>query len=137
MVERSFFDANVLVYTDDHDAPHKRARALGLIHEHRLRSRAVTSTQVLQEYFVAVTRKLAVPAQIARRKVEIFARFQLVMVDLELILTAIDLHRLVRLSFWDALVVRAAQKSGCSVLYTEDLQGGQRLDGLRVVNPFA
>jgi predicted nucleic acid-binding protein len=94
------------------------------------------STQVLQEYFVAVTRKLAVDVAVARRKVELFARYHVVVIDLDDILSAIDLHRLHQLSFWDALVVRAARQGGCSVLYSEDLQHGRSIDGLTVLNPF-
>ncbi len=94
------------------------------------------STQVLQEYFAATTRKLKVRPEIARRKVEIFARLDVVQVDLDLILGAIDLHRLHALFFWDALIVRAALANGCTVLYSEDLQTGQRLNGLQIVNPF-
>lgn len=134
---RSFFDTNVLVYTDDADSPAKRERALTLLAEHRGKRTGVLSTQVLQEYFVASTRKLRVDASIARRKVELFGRLELVPIGADDILGAIDLHRLHQLSFWDALVVRAALASGCTQVFSEDLQAGWRLDGLTVVNPFA
>lgn len=58
-------------------------------------------------------------------------------IGVDLILKAIDLHRLNAISFWDALIVRAALDGGCSVLFSEDLHAGQRIEGLRVVNPFA
>lgn len=137
MSGRSFLDTNVLAYTDDHDAPRKQAIALELIERARRDASGVLSTQVLQEYFVAATRKLGVPARIARRKVELFARLQLVRLDLDHVLGAIDLHRLHSLSFWDALVLRAAADAGCRSLYTEDLQPGLRIEGVEVVNPFA
>jgi len=57
-------------------------------------------------------------------------------IDVPDILAAVDLHRLRAISFWDALIVRAAQESGCTVLYSEDLQHGLKIDGLRVINPF-
>ena len=72
----------------------------------------------------------------ARRKIELFARLDLVLIGLVDILGAIDLHRLQQFSIWDALIVRAAQQANCTVLYTEDLQHGQRIDGLEIVNPF-
>jgi predicted nucleic acid-binding protein len=97
----------------------------------------VLSTQVRQEYFVTATRKLGVGAEVARRKTEIFGRLHLVNLGLEDVLGAIDLLRLHQLSFWDALVVRAALVSGCSRLLSEDFQGGRRFDRLEVVNPFA
>ncbi len=136
MSARSFLDTNVLLYTDDHDAPGKQKLALSLIERCREDRSGVVSTQVLQEYFVAATRKLAVAPEIARAKLQIFARFAVMKIDVPDILAAVDLHRLRVISFWDALIVRAAQESGCTVLYSEDLQHGLKIDGLRVINPF-
>jgi predicted nucleic acid-binding protein len=85
---------------------------------------------------VAATRKLAVDAGTARRKVELFANYHVVVLDVEDVLAAIDLHRLHQLSFWDALVVRAAKEGGCAVLYSEGLQDGRSIDGVRIINPF-
>lgn len=136
MSARSFFDTNILIYTDDRAAPAKQRRALELVAEHRLAGTGVVSLQVLQEYFVTVTRKLHVEAQIARRKVELLAEFDVAVLGLPDILAAIDLHRLHQFSFWDALILRAAQRTGCSVLYSEDLQQAREVDGVRIVNPF-
>lgn len=136
MSARSFFDTNVLVYTDDTDAPAKRERALDLLSEHRRKRTGVVSTQVLQEYFVVVTKKLGVDPATARRKTELFGRLELVPLALDDILGAIDIHRLHVGSFWDALIVRAALASGCTRVYSEDLRSGWRHDGLEVVNPF-
>ena len=136
MSARSFFDTNVLVYADDKAAPAKQRRALELVAEHRRAGTGVLSLQVLQEYFVTVTRKLQVDARIARRKVELLAEFDVAAPELTDILAAIDLHRLHGLSFWDALVVRSAKQAGCSVLLTEDFQHGREMEGLRIVNPF-
>lgn len=137
MSGRSFFDSNLLIYTDDHDNPEKQDTALKLVERIRVSRRGVISTQVLQEYFVTAVRKMGVPAALARRKVEIFSRFDLVRIDLDDILAAIDLHRLHQISFWDSLIIRAALRSGCSILYSEDLQTGRRIEGLEIVNPFA
>ena len=136
MPARSLLDSNVLVYTDDADSRRKQARALELYAEVRGAGTGVVSTQVLDEYFVAATRKLGVPAATARRKVELFARLHVVVIDSGDILAAIDLHRLHQFSFWDALVIRAAQRAGCSVLYSEDMQDGRSIDGVTVRNPF-
>jgi predicted nucleic acid-binding protein len=136
MSVRSFFDTNVLLYTDDRSAPAKQRRALELLAEHRRSGTGVLSLQVLQEYFVAATRKLRVEAAIARRKVELLAEFDVAKPEVTDILAAIDLHRLHGFSFWDALVVRTAQQSGCSVLLSEDMQDARQIDGLRIVNPF-
>ena len=136
MSARSFFDTNVLIYADDRSAPAKRRRAVELVAEHRRAGTGVVSLQVLQEYFVAATRKLQVDAATARRKVELLSEFDVAAPDLADILAAIDLHRLHGFSFWDALVFRAAKQSGCTVLLSEDLQDRREVDGVRIVNPF-
>ncbi len=136
MPARSFFDTNVLVYADDKAAPAKQRRAIDLVAEHRRTRTGVISLQVLQEYFVTVTRKLRVDAAIARRKVELLTEFDVAVPEVADILAAIDLHRLHGFSFWDALVLRAAKQAGCSVLFTEAMQDAREIDGLQIVNPF-
>jgi len=136
MPARSFFDSNVLVYADDKAAPAKQRRAIDLVAEHRRARTGVVSLQVLQEYFVTVTRKLHVDAAIARRKVELIAEFDVASPDVTDVLAAIDLHRLHGISFWDALILRAAKQAGCSILLTEDMQGNREIDGVQIVNPF-
>lgn len=133
---RRFLDTNVLLYADDLDAGPKRERAREIVDQAVRSGEGVVSTQVLQEFFVIATRKLAVDVVVARRKVELLGELDLVRVDLALILGAIDLCRLHAFSFWDALILRAATLSGCSVLLSEDLQHGQVVDGVRIENPF-
>jgi predicted nucleic acid-binding protein len=133
---RAFLDTNVFVYADDPREPAKRHKALDLIKEHRRCRTGVVSIQVLQEYFVAATGKLKLDAGLARQKVEIFARFNVAELKVDDILAAIDMHRLHRISLWDALILRCAAQSGCSVLFTEDMRHGQVIDGVRIVNPF-
>lgn len=136
MSVRSFFDTNVLVYADDKSAPAKQRRSVELVAEHRRSKSGVVSYQVLQEYFVTVTRKLRLDPAIARRKIELMAEFDVAAPDLNDILAAIDLHRLHNISFWDALILRSAKNSGCSVLYSEDMQASRMIEGLQIVNPF-
>jgi predicted nucleic acid-binding protein len=136
MPARTFFDTNILIYADDQATPAKRRRALKLVAEHRLSRTGVVSLQVLQEYFVTVTRKLGVDAAIARRKVELIAEFDVASPDVLDILAAIDLHRLHGIRFWDALIVRSAKQSGCGVLLSEDMQNAREIDGVEIVNPF-
>ena len=133
---RSFFDTNILVYSDDKDSPSKQRRAVELIAQHLERGTGAVSLQVLQEYFVTVTRKLRLEAAIARRKVELLAEFHVIVPNLTDVLAAIDLHRLHQLSFWDAMVLRTAKQAGCLALLTEDFQPGKTIDGVRIVNPF-
>jgi len=133
----AFFDTNVLAYADDASAPKKRDGAMALFAEHLRAGTAVISLQVLQEYFVTATRKLGVTAELAQRKVEVMARARVVRLDAGDAIAAIELHRLSRISFWDALIVQAARLAGAAVLYSEDLAGGSAIGGVRVVNPFA
>lgn len=136
MSARSFLDSNILIYTDASDTPAKQQRAMELLATHRVAGTGVVSIQVLQEYFVAATRKLGVDPGVARRKVELFANYQVVVLDVDDVLAGIDLHRLQQLSFWDALILRAAREGGCSILYSEALQHGRAIDSVRIVNPF-
>jgi predicted nucleic acid-binding protein len=136
MSARSFFDTNVLVYADDRAAPAKQRRAVELVAEHRRAGTGVVSLQVLQEYFVTVTRKLGVDPQVARRKIELLAEFDVAAPGVPDVLAAVDLHRLHGFSFWDALILRTAHQAGCKVLFSEDMQEEREVDGVRVVNPF-
>jgi predicted nucleic acid-binding protein len=133
----AFFDTNVLVYADNRSSPKKRTRAIRLLADHLRRGAAVVSLQVLQEYYVAATRKLGVAPELAQRKVEILARARVVRFEAADVIAAIELHRLTGISFWDAPIVHAARSAGAQVLYSEDLQNGASLGGVRVVNPFA
>jgi predicted nucleic acid-binding protein len=136
VAERVFFDTNVLVYAQAGDDPQKRKVARKLLVAHLKDQTAVFSTQVLQEYFVSATR-IGLPAEIAQQHVTAYAQANVVQVSIELILAAIELHRLHRLSFWDALIVRSARAAGCSVLFSEDMKHAENYDGVRIVNPFS
>ena len=134
----TFVDTNVLVYRFDHDEPVKRARAGEVLDSIGGAGRLVLSTQVLQEFYVSVTRKLARPLgpEVALEAVRQLATFPIVRIDPDLIEEAILLSRDHQLSFWDSMILQAAARGGCRVLLTEDLQDGFEVLGLRVVNPF-
>lgn len=132
----AFFDTNVLVHQDDTSSPVKQNHALALFSDHFKKGTAALSLQVLQEYFSVATSKLNLAADKAQRRVEIFALANVVKFEVNDIISAIELHRLTRVSFWDALIIHAARVSGATVLYSEDFQHGSVLGGVRVVNPF-
>ena len=133
-----FFDTNVLVYLFDSGAPAKQRRARALLEKHTLAGETLLSTQILQEFYVAVTRKLATPLdpEAAHAAVREFAVMPIVRVDVPLILAATQFSQQQQLSFWDALVVRAAIEGGAATLYSEDLQHGQVFETLRIENPM-
>src|ERR1700738_1202207 len=134
---RCFFDTNVLVYVFDQRAPRKRAVAQQLLAECITRGDAFLSVQVLQEFFVAATRKLTAPLTHiqAERAVRDFSRLPTVEPDANLVLDAIATSDRYRISLWDSLVIQAALRGGASVLYSEDLQDGQLFESLTVQNP--
>ena len=136
MTSLTFFDTNILVYADDAAEPAKQARAISLIAECQRESSLVVSLQVLQEYFVAATRKLGVDPATAQRKVEILARGRVVRFTERDVIAAIELHRLAQISFWDAMIVHAARIANATVLYSEDMANESMIGGIRVRNPF-
>ena len=131
-----FLDTNVLLYADDRDNGEKTTAARSLIRRCALERTGVVSTQVLQEYYVNARKKLGMDGAAAKESVEAYLEFHVVAISPQLILAAIDLHRLDAVSLWDALVIRAAEAAGCATLYSEDLQNGRRFGTLRIVNPF-
>lgn len=132
----AFFDTNILVYSDDASLSKKQSLAIRLISDHQRRGSLVVSLQVMQEYFAATTKKLRVDPEIAQRKVELLARGRVVRFVEDDVIASIQLHRLTRISFWDAMILHAARLAGAAVLYSEDLQHGASVGGVRVVNPF-
>lgn len=136
-VERCFVDTNVLIYLFDNDSPHKQTRAQALMDEEK--DGIVLSTQVLGEFYVNVTRKLEEPLtpEVAAQTLEDLSEFEVRSVTGELVLAAARRSRSSLLSYWDSLIVETARSAGAEILYTEDLQDGQKIDGLRIVNPFA
>jgi len=133
-----FFDTNILVYLYEADEPAKKERACDIFETEASAGRALLSTQVLQEFYVTVTGKLAVPLdpKVAEDVVRNLAVLPLVQIDTEIILAAIGTGRRLQFSFWDGLIVEAAIAGGADRLLSEDLQHGQVIDGLTIENPF-
>lgn len=135
---RSFFDTNILVYLFDNNAPAKKERAQTLLVAETEAGRTVFSTQVLQEFFVTVTRKLSVPLSMedAESVIRHLSTFPIVSVEAPHIMSAIARIRLTGYSFWDSLIIETAISAGAATLYTEDLQHDQVIEDLRICNPF-
>jgi predicted nucleic acid-binding protein len=135
---RSFFDTNVLVYLFDRDAPDKQETSRTLFANEAQSGRLIISTQVLQELYVTVTRKLAksLPAKDAEQTIRHLATFPVIRVEIEHIRGATRRCQVLGFSFWDALIIETALSGGSTILYTEDLQHGQVIDGLKIVNPY-
>jgi predicted nucleic acid-binding protein len=132
-----FVDTNVLIYAVDEEEPRKLAVAEQLVEEHLVQGEGMISVQVLREFYNASRRlKSAVSDERAMEMVTYFSTFNTLSEDFVMVLQAIRLSQEYMLSFWDALIVESALKGGADRLFTEDLQHGQVIEGLRIENPF-
>ena len=138
MSDKYFVDTNILMYAHDTSTGAKHERAKALVDELWRRRSGVISTQVLQELSVNLRRKAGRPldAKTTREVVADYLTWQVVVNNGDSILGALELTERYRISFWDALVIHAAQASGAEVLYSEDLAEGQDYGGVTVVNPL-
>jgi predicted nucleic acid-binding protein len=134
----TFVDTNILVYAEDLDAGRKHIIARDLVADLWRSGEGVLSVQVLQEFFVTVTRKMPRPlgADKALAIVEQYLTWRVVENSGSLLVAAIRLASALKVSFWDALVMEAARAERCDRLWSEDLQHGQRIGDLAIVNPF-
>ncbi len=131
-----FIDTNILVYAMDTFDPVRQKRCRELLSLLNTDTRGVISTQVMQEFYVTATRKLEADPLVVKQLLNAFERFDTVVITPEMIKEAIDCSILNRLSLWDALIVVAAESARCEKLWTEDLNEGQIIRGVRVVNPL-
>jgi predicted nucleic acid-binding protein len=138
MKDRSFLDTNILVYAYDRHAPRKQKTAQALLTEAIEHESAVLSVQVLGEFFNVVTRLIKQPMtpEEAHNAVFLFSHLPVQDIDLDLVNRAIDTHKSYRISYWDALIVAAAERAQCKRILTEDLSDGQTYHGVIVSNPF-
>lgn len=137
MALRSFIDTNVLVYTQASDVPQKQRAALDLLRRLYEEGAGVLSTQVLQEYCNVALKKLKLPASEVRVQLDFFEQFEIVQVTPAIIRSALDLQQTRSIAFYDAVVLASAHVAGCSVIWTEDLNAGEVVNGVRIANPFA
>jgi len=137
-IVKVFVDTNILVYAYDRGAGLKHERALQTVEELWVSGNGVLSTQVLQEFYVNVRRKAQNPIshKQARELINDYISWNPIVNDAALVLEAIDMENRYKLSFWDSMIVVAAQKSGASVLCSEGFNDGQKFGTVQVQNPF-
>lgn len=133
-----FVDSNVLVYAHDRSAGVKHERALTLLRELWDARAGALSIQVLQEFYVTVTRKVSqpLPSDVAAQIIADLSTWQIHRPDTNDVLEAIRLQMSLQLSFWDAMILTSARRLGCAILWSEDLNHRQRYEGVTVINPF-
>jgi predicted nucleic acid-binding protein len=134
-----FVDANIFVYAHDSSAGRKHDAAKALIERLWTDNCGCVSVQVLQEFFVTVTKKVAkpLPVDVATERIRELAVWPVFSPTADDVLDAIGIQKAARISFWDAMIVHAAAERGCEILWTEDLNDGQTIRGVRVRNPFS
>lgn len=135
---REFIDTNVLVYAHDISAGIKHVRARALIEELWETGGGCLSLQVLQEFYVNVTRKVAKPLDNAAAAAIIasLAAWTVHLPDVDDLLGAIELQRSEQVSFWDAMILHSAKRLDCEMVWSEDLNPGQQYNSVQVNNPF-
>jgi len=137
MASRSFVDTHILVYAEASDAPLKQRAALSLLKGLFDEGLGVLSTQVLQEYCNVALKKLKLPAAYVRSQLDFYEQFEVVQVTPAIIHAGLDLHQTRSVAFFDAIVLASAHAAGCDRLWTEDMNAGEMVNGVRIVNPFS
>ena len=135
-MSKVFVDTNILVYAIDRYDRKKQKQCRTLLRRLATDLRGVISTQVMQEFFVTATKKLGADPLFVKDILHSFERFEIVIVTPEIINAAVDCSLVNRLSFWNALIVASAESAKCEKLWTEDLNDGQVIRGVRIENPF-
>lgn len=138
MAQKYFVDTDILIYAHDRSAGTKHDRARQLIERLWTSGEGVLSTQVLQELCINLRRKVARPLPVdeIRQLIQDYLSWEIIANTPESVLHALDIEVRYKISFWDALVLEAAESSGASVLYSEDLAAGQHYGAIQVVNPL-
>ena len=138
MPDREFIDTNVLIYAYDRHVPAKHIQAQKILLSGIENESAVLSVQVLREFFNVVTRRIPNPlsAEEAEAVIDLICVLPVVEVDVALVRRGVATHRHYGITYWDSLIVAAAERAGCSRILSEDLNAGQAYHGIVVVNPF-
>jgi predicted nucleic acid-binding protein len=136
--DKYFVDTNILIYAYDLSAGEKHEKAKRILIGLWETGGGMLSLEVLQEFFVNITRKVSKPLEVNRAKeiIQDFLKWDLVLADGESVVEAIELHDRYQFSFWDAMILQAALRGGASFLLSEDLAEGQTIGGLKIKNPF-
>jgi predicted nucleic acid-binding protein len=138
MSDRVFVDTNILIYAYDRAAGEKRARAKEVVKHLWDQGSGVLSTQVLQEFYVNITRKVAQPLSLtkARAILTTYLSWRVETITPLGVIQAAEIHERYQVSFWDAMIIVAAIQSGSQSILTEDLNHGQLIEGIRIENPL-
>ncbi len=134
-----FIDTNIIVYAHDSDYPGKQIPAQKIIFDGMRGNKGVISAQVLSEFFVTITKKIKQKYSVLAAKHEILLLSHLAVVDIDydIVIRAVSMQDQFQISYWDGLILAAAERADCDTLYSEDLSHGQIYSGIKCINPFA
>ena len=138
MPDKYFVDTNILIYAHDRSAGLKHDLARQLLERLWISGQGVLSTQVLQEVCINLRRKIPRPLPVdeVRRLIQDYLSWEIVVNTPESVIQALDIEVRYKISFWDALVLQAAESAGAAILYSEDLAAGQKYGPIQVINPL-
>ncbi len=138
MKDKFFIDTNIIVYANDSSDKNKQLKAKQLILDGIRSGKIVVSTQVLSEFYFVSTQKLKIKlsSEIAKKELQLLSEVEIIEIDYNLILNAIDIANEYKLSYWDALIIAAARRAGATILYSEDMNHGQMIQAMKIINPF-
>ena len=138
MSDKYFVDTNILVYAHDRSTGIKHERAQRLLEQLWDSANGVLSTQVLQELCINLRRKVRqpLPMEEVRQLIRDYSTWEVVTNTSESVILALEIENRYQTSFWDALILQAAESSGASILYSEDLATGQRYGEIQIINPL-
>jgi predicted nucleic acid-binding protein len=136
--DKVFVDTNVIVYAYDKDAGEKHRVAVNIMKDLWRSGLGTISTQILQEFFVTLTKKISAPLAIsvARETIRRLSRWDVVLIDVDTIISATELQERYKYSFWDSLIIAAAAAGGATTILSEDLADSQTIKGITIKNPF-
>ena len=133
-----FIDTNIIVYAYDNHFPDKQQRAREIIISAVRSGNGVLSTQVLGEFFTVVTRKIKMPLSVrnTRSIIKYMGNMRVQEIDLLIVERALDTLEQYKISYWDSLIIAAAERAQCKRILSEDLNAGQKYHGIEIINPF-
>ncbi len=136
--DKVFVDTNLIVYAYDKDAGEKHRIAADIMKDLWHSGLGTISTQILQEFFVTLTKKISAPLNISvvREMIRRLSRWDVVLIDADLIIRATELQERYKYSFWDSLIIASAIAGGVKTILSEDLTDGQIIQGITIENPF-
>ncbi len=138
MPDKVFLDTNIIVYAHDKASPDRKAKSQAILFECLRNGTGVISAQVLSEFFVTITQKVKQPmsSDAAKKEIVLLSTLTTVDIDATLVVEAVNIKERWQLSYWDSLILAAAERAGCGTVYSEDMSDGQHYGSLVVCNPF-